>query len=362
MAGTSKRYRVGILGNCCTHGEFVAAALKAEPGAELVAGWEGEDLRKPGLEAAMGIELAASGEAVIEDPSIEIVALSCSPHEKADWAEAAAAAGKHIFLNKPFAESLDSARRIARAVDATGVKLVHDIPIHRAHPITAKLLDEVQSGVYGAPIGYFNAWSMTFSEDFALAEFWPERLASPRESGGGELTNMGCYAIDYMLALYGMPKSVQARISAFWGHYSAAGVENFDQIVADYGSFYALLNCGKQAIGSLKPMDVAGALQPKHWHNVMELQFQGHNITVLPYSDFLIRDGEQIAVADYLAGYEFRSAFRQLTDAIEGGPAPDSGARIAMEGVEVLMAAYRSALQDGAAIALPLADGANPLV
>lgn len=94
----------------------------------------------------------------------------------------------------------------------------------------------------------------------------------------------------------------------------------------------------------------------------MELQFEDHNITVLPYSDILVRDGKQIAVADYLAGYEFRFAFRQLTDAIEGGALPDSGASIAAEGVEVLMAAYRSALADGAAVALPLGDGANPLV
>jgi len=362
MAGKSKRYRVGIVGNCCTHGEFVAAALKAEPGAELVAGWEGDAMRQPGLAAAMGMALAPSGAAIIDDPSVEIVALACSPHEKAEWAEAAAAAGKHIFLNKPFAESLDSARRIERAVAAAGVKLVHDIAIHRAHPLTAKLLDEVRGGVYGKPIGYFNAWSMTFSEDFALGEYWPERLASPRESGGGELTNMGCYAIDFMLALYGMPQRVQARKSAFWGHYSRAGVENFGQIVADYGDFYALLNSGKQAIRSLPSMDVAGALQAKHWHNVMELQFEGHNITMLPYCDFLLRDGEQIPLADYLAGYEFRSAFRQLADAIEGGPAPDSGARIAAEGVEVLMAAYRSALKDGAPVTLPLEDGANPLV
>ncbi len=108
-------------------------------------------------------------------------------------------------------------------------------------------------------------------------------------------------------------------------------------------------------------MDVAGALQPRHWHNVMELQFEGHNITAAPYSDFLLRDGEKIALADYLAGYQFRSAFEQLTDAIEGGPPPQSGARIAAEGVELLMAAYRSALQDGAPVTLPLDDGANPL-
>jgi len=264
MAGHRKRYRVGVLGNCCTHGEFVAAALKAEPGAELAAGWEGEALRRPGLEAAMGIGLAASGEAIIADPSIEIVALACSLHKKADWAEAAAAAGKHIFLNKPFAESLDSARRIERAAQTGGVQLVHDTAIHRAHPVTAKLLDEVQGGVYGKPIGYFNAWSMTFSEDFALADYWPERLADPSKSGGGELTNMGCYAIDFMLALYGMLNSVQARKSAFWGYYSATGAENFGQIVADYGSFYALLNSGKQAIRSLPSIDVAGALQPQH--------------------------------------------------------------------------------------------------
>ncbi len=362
MVESGKRYRVGILGNCCTHGEFVAAALKAEPGAELVAGWEGGARRRAGLEAAMGLTSLASGQAIIDDPSIEIVALSCSPHEKAEWAEAAAAAGKHIFLNKPFAESLDSARRIARAAEGAGVQLVHDIPIHRAHPITAKLLGEVRGGAYGRPVGYFNAWSMTFARDFALAEHWPERLDAPGESGGGELTNMGCYAVDYMLALYGMPVAVQARKSDFWGIYSAAGVENFGQIVADYGAFYALLNSGKQPIRSLAGMDVAGALQPQNWHNVMELQFEGHNITVLPYSDFLLVDGVQVAAADYLAGYEFRSSFRQLTDAIEGGAAPESGARIAAEGVEVLMAAYRSALQDGARMTLPLDDGANPLV
>jgi len=357
-----KRYRVGLVGNCCTHGEFVTAALQAEPGAQLVAGWEGDPRRRPGLEAAMGMALAASGQAIIEDPSVEIVALACSPHEKADWAEAAAAAGKHIFLNKPFAESLDSARRIARTVEAAGVCLVHDIGIHRAHAVTAKLLSEVRSGFYGKPIGYFNAWSMTFSHDFALGEYWPERLADPSESGGGELTNMGCYAIDYMLALFGMPVSVQARKSDFWGYYSQAGVENFGQIVADYGSFYALLNSGKQTLSTLPEMDVAGALKPQNWHNVMELQFEGHNITALPYGDYLLHNGERISAADYLTGYEFRSAFRQLSDAIEGGGKPESNAAIAVEGVELLMAAYRSALQGGAAVQLPLKDGGNPLV
>jgi len=59
----SGRYRPGVvvnfgfIGNCCTHGEFVAASLKSEPGAELVAGWESDTMHQLRLVAAMGMAL-----------------------------------------------------------------------------------------------------------------------------------------------------------------------------------------------------------------------------------------------------------------------------------------------------------------
>jgi hypothetical protein len=43
----SQRYGVGIIGNCCTHGEFVAFALKQEPEAIVVAGWEDDPAAWP---------------------------------------------------------------------------------------------------------------------------------------------------------------------------------------------------------------------------------------------------------------------------------------------------------------------------
>ena len=162
--GGSRRYGLGILGNCCTHGEFVAAALKAEPAAHVVAGWEDDPRRTAGLSTAIGMELASSPEALLDHPAIEIVALACSPHQKAEWAERAARAGKHIFLNKPMAESLHSARRIENAVAGGAVQLVYDIPaIGRFDPVTAKLLDEVRAGRYGRAINYAHSFSFTFS-------------------------------------------------------------------------------------------------------------------------------------------------------------------------------------------------------
>jgi predicted dehydrogenase len=351
----SKHYGVGILGNCCTHGEFVAFALQQEPEADIVAGWEDDPRRTTGLAAATGLDLAPSPEALLEDPAIDIIALACSPHEKAAWVEKTAQAGKHIFLNKPMAESLDSAWRIERAVAGSAIQLVYDIPaIGRFDPVTARLLDEVRAGRYGRAINYTHTFSFTFSTDFPLATVWPERLDPPSRSGGGELTNLGCYAIDYMIGLWGRPKSIQAKSTSYWDVYREARVENFGQVIADYGDFFAALASGKQPLQTLPSMDVAEALNPRNWHNVLEMQFEQHNLTVLPFQDVLIHNGARILLDDYLTGYVCSTPFQQLLRAIETGQPPDSNVESARLGVEVLMAAYESAQDGGRLVSLPL--------
>jgi predicted dehydrogenase len=219
-------FRVGILGNCCTHGEFVVAALRAEPGAQLVAGYEDDPRRSGALAQVLDMPLRASPDELIEDANIDVIAICSDPCDKAHWVERAAEAGKHVFLNKPMCESLDSARRIEAAVERHRVQLVHDIIVIRFNPVTAKLLDDIRAGAFGEPLHHAHSWGMTFSQDFPLAAIWPERLDPPARSGGGELTNMGCYAIDYMIALWGRPRSVQAKARAPWDVYREARVES----------------------------------------------------------------------------------------------------------------------------------------
>jgi predicted dehydrogenase len=360
--GSLRRYRVGVLGNCCTHGEFVVDALRKEAGAELVAGWEGDPRRAPALARALGVELRPAPEALIDDPAIEVVAVCCAPCDKAHWVEEAAAAGKHIFLNKPFCESLEAARRIETAVERHDVQLVHDIIAVRFNPVTAKLLGEVRDGMYGEPVHHAHSFGMTFSHDFPLADVWPERLDPPWKSGGGEMTNLGCYAIDYMVGLWDLPVSIQATWLKTWDIYREAGVENFGQIVADYGRFFAVLAVGKQRLRSLPSMGLADALSPQNWHNVLELQFAEANLTVLPYRDLVIRDGRALSAEQYLGDFRCATPFDQLVRAIETSVPPESDARTGRLGVEVTMAAYRSIMEGGAVVPLPLEDGRNPLV
>ena len=351
-----------MLGNCCTHGEFVVAALRREPKAELVAGWADGPRRGPALARALGTALVPSPDAMIEDPTVDVVAICCDPCDKAYWVERAAAAGKHVFLNKPFCESLESARRIEAAVERHPVQLVHDIVAVRFDPVAAKLLEEVRGGVYGEPLHHAHSFGMTFSRDFPLADHWPERLDPPWKSGGGELTNLGCYAVDYMVALWGLPESVQAKWARTWDVYREAEVENFGQVVADYGSFFAVLAAGKQPLRSLPSMDLAGALSARNWHNVLELQFWEANVTVLPEGDLVLRDGRALTIEQYLGEFRCPTPFEQLARAIETSVPPDSSARAGRFAVEVTAAAYRSIVDGGAVVPLPLEDGRHPLV
>ena len=138
--------------------------------------------------------------------------------------------------------------RRAKAVKTHNVHFVHDIPMVRFRPVYARLLEEVRVGVHGTVMGYHHLFGMNFPTDFELAVAWPERLDPPQKSGGGEMTNMGCYAVDYAVSLFGRPKTVTAKWRKLWDVFAEADVENFGQIVLDYGDFFAFLEVGKQQL------------------------------------------------------------------------------------------------------------------
>lgn len=342
---------IGILGNCCTHGAGLATGLRHRPDVEIICGYEPGPRRGPELAEAMHAPLAESYTDVAEHPHVQILVVTTDPCDKADMVELAAGAGKHVLHNKPFADSLDNARRIVSAVADSGIKLVHDIPMVRSIPVYARLKEEILTGAYARPVSYAHSFGMNFAHDFPITELWPERFDPPDVSGGGEMTNMGSYAIDYAVALFGSPRSVQANRMMFWDAYRDANTENFGQIILDYGDFYAMLSVGKQQLN-----------EPRHHSNWLSIQFPNRNFLIEPHNDVIIIDGVQRPMAEYVGSYEVEGALDELLRCIRNDEAPGSDAETAMRGVEVLMAAYRSALQGGRAVELPLEDGANPLV
>ena len=148
--------------------------------------------------AAQGFRLLDRYEAVLADPAVEAVVLA-TPHSlHAPQVIAAAAAGKHVFCEKPFALTRAEAQAAVDAAQQAGIVLGLGYN-RRLHPEMTTLRERIRSGDLGV-VMHVEA-TMTFPNALLLqADAW---RAQKDETPCGGLTPMGVHAIDGMIDLCG---------------------------------------------------------------------------------------------------------------------------------------------------------------
>jgi predicted dehydrogenase len=151
-----------------------------------------------------GITLSDSYEAILRDPEIDAVVLA-TPHSlHREQALAAAAARKHIFVEKPIALDLASARQVADAARKAGVVLAVGFA-RRFHPGVAALRASAKDGRLGRVIAMV-AQHTTSTAQFVALDNW---RATAEEAPGGALTAVGVHALDHMIELAGPVRDVR---------------------------------------------------------------------------------------------------------------------------------------------------------
>ena len=144
------------------------------------------------------ISLAPSFEALLADPKVQAVVLATPHSMHSKQVVAAAAAGKHIFCEKPFALTKSDAEAAVKATQKAGVTLGLGYN-RRFHPEMTKLRERIRTGDLGT-ILHVEA-TMTFPNALMLkADQW---RAKREETPCGGLTPMGVHAIDGMIDLCG---------------------------------------------------------------------------------------------------------------------------------------------------------------
>jgi predicted dehydrogenase len=131
--------RFGVLGTGFWAREVHAAALAGHPSAELVGVW-GRDLAKA---EAVGAEFDVPGFADVDEllAQVDAVSIALPPDVQAPLAQRAAAAGKHLLLEKPIALDVAGADRLAATVREAGVASVVFFTF-RFRPATATWLEQ----------------------------------------------------------------------------------------------------------------------------------------------------------------------------------------------------------------------------
>jgi predicted dehydrogenase len=152
---------------------------------------------------ANGIRVAADLDELLADDAIDAIVLATPHSQHTEQVIAAAKAGKHVFVEKPFALTKADAEAAIAAVDAAGVTIGLDYG-RRFHPEMTRLREQIRSGELGT-ILHVEA-TMTGPNGLALAPgAW---RADREETPVGGLTPMGVHAIDGMIDLCGPIETV----------------------------------------------------------------------------------------------------------------------------------------------------------
>jgi predicted dehydrogenase len=141
-----------------------------------------------------------SYEALLDDPTIDVIYNPLPPHLHAEFTIKALHAGKHVLCEKPFAMNAQEAETMASAAQASGRRVVeafHD----RYHPVFDQLLRIVASGRLGSLISLEAVFNHTVPH--SADEFRQD----PR-MGGGALIELGCYPVHWCRSLLSQEPAV----------------------------------------------------------------------------------------------------------------------------------------------------------
>ena len=151
-----------------------------------------------------GLALVDSYEQILADGSVDAVVLA-TPHTLHQrQILAAAAAGKHIHVEKPITLDRGSADLAVEATRKAGVVLAVGY-CRRFHPSVVEVRQRLAEGRLGTVISMV-AQHTTSTGEFIAPDNW---RAAPEEAPGGALTAVGVHALDHMIEFAGRVRDVR---------------------------------------------------------------------------------------------------------------------------------------------------------
>ena len=196
--------RVGIVG-IGWWSDVLAGVVARSNKLELRAGYTRSPEKNAKFAAEFGCEAMASYEAMLALDDLDGVILTTPNSAHRAGTEAAAAAGKHVFVEKPVSNSVADGRAMISACEDAGVVLAvgHS---YRRNGALRHLRHMIDSG----ELGRVSLAEGVFSNDNGLKLKPGAWRTDPAEIPGGCLMQIGIHQIDNLLYLLGDASEVTA--------------------------------------------------------------------------------------------------------------------------------------------------------
>lgn len=185
---------IGIVG-AGRFAAFCVGAFDGLPEARVVAVMDMDRMRAEAI-APRGAAAYADLDALLDDPAVDIVHVATPPYLHGRVTQRAVERGKHVFVEKPLATTLDDARAALDAAERAGVRVSIDYVL-RHHPLHRLAIELTHSGALGA-LQHFTLENFASSESLPPDHwFWDPALS------GGIHVEHGVHFFDLCLALAG---------------------------------------------------------------------------------------------------------------------------------------------------------------
>ena len=277
-----------------------------------------------------GIALHADLAQILADPGVDAVALATPHSQHAAQVELAAAAGKHVFVEKPFTLDAASARAAARACREAGVVLAlgHN---RRFLPAFAEMKRLIAAGHLGEILHLEGNFSGNFGLGYSPGAWRATRAESP----AGGMTAMGIHIIDAFIAFAGPIASVRCESQR---RVLQVELDDTTSVFARFAGGATGCLSTLTATGRIFRLQVFGT---RGWAHLLD-----HRTLEIGDIDGKVRRVE-FAPADIE-----RAELEAFADAVAGTGVYPVPVEEAVHGVAVLEAAVRSAASGGERIAV----------
>jgi len=212
----------GVLGTGWIAHQFVAA-VRASTRQRFVAVGSRDQAKAQAFASEIGVDAAhGSYAALVADPNVQVIYVATPHSEHAEHALLAIEAGKHVLVEKAFAQNAAQAQRVVDAARERGVAVME--------AMWARFLprfDIVRQLLADGVLGDLQAVIADHGQPIPPEQ--APRLHDPLLAGGA-LLDLGVYPVSFAAFVLGIPDSVLAA-----GELTSAGVDR--QVSAMFGRF-----------------------------------------------------------------------------------------------------------------------------
>jgi predicted dehydrogenase len=340
---------------CGSIARFHARAIAEVRGAKLIGCYNRSPAKADALAAEFGVVAYSTLAALLADPTVNVVVIGTPSGAHLEPGLAAAAAGKHVIVEKPLEITLARCDRLIAACRNAGVRLSTIFP-SRFHDAAIEMKRAVDEGRFGR-LTLGDAYVKWFrSQQYYDSGQW---RGTWELDGGGALMNQAIHSLDLLLYFMGPLTAVSARSATLAHeriavedtvvatlHFASGALGVIEATTAAYPGYLKRIElCGSTGSAVLEEEAIVkwDFARPKKRDDAIRAAAATANKTGGGASD-----------PKAIGHHGHARQFRDMVDAIAKGREPAVDGIAGRRAVEAILAIYKAA-ETGKTVTLPLA-------